>query len=41
MRPSAETISVIIQREKMPYTGAYGTVNSTPSSMDDPYAHVL
>ena len=41
MRPSADVITVIMQREQMPATGLYDTVKSTPSSMDDPYAHVI
>ena len=41
MRSSVEAVAMIIQRERMTATGSYDTVNSTPSSMDDPYAHVL
>ena len=40
-RPSAYAIAMIIRRGQMPDTGAYDTVNSSPSSMYDPYAHVL
>ena len=41
MRPYAEAIAMIMHRERMPATGAYNTLKSTPSIMDDPYAHVL
>ena len=41
MRPSSDVIDMIMQREWMPATDAYDTVNSTPSSMDDPYLHFL
>ena len=41
MRPYADTIAMIMQRDRMPDTGAYDTVESTPSSMDDTSAHVL
>ena len=41
IRPSADTISMMMQMEHMPDTGAYDTVNSTPSIMDDLSAHVL
>ena len=40
-RPSEERIAMIIQRERMPETGAYGIVMSNSSSMDDPSAHVI
>ena len=40
MRPSVDAISMIMQRERMPSTGYYDTVKSTPSSMDDPSAQV-
>ena len=41
MRPSIDAIAVIIQRERMPAKGAYDTVKSTPSIVDDPYEHVI
>ena len=41
MRPSADEITVMIQREQMKATGAYDTLNSNISRMDDPSAHVL
>ena len=40
-RPSADAIEIIMQRERMPCTGAYETTKPTPLSMDEPYAHVL
>ena len=39
--PSEDSIEIMMQRERIPATGAYDTVKSTPSIMDDPYAHVL
>ena len=41
MRPSAYPIATITRRERIPATGAYDTVKSTTSSMDDLSAHVL
>ena len=41
MRPSAYVISMIMQRERMPATGANDTVKSTPSRTDDPSVYVL
>ena len=41
IRPSADAILMNTQKDWMPATSAYDTVNSTPSRMDDPYAHVL
>ena len=41
MRPSADEISMIMRRSRISYIGAYDTVKSTPSIMDDPYAHVI
>ena len=32
---------MIMQRERMPYTGAYETVTSTTSSMYDPYVNFM
>ena len=36
-----DAISIMIQRERMPDTGAYDTLKSTPSMIDYPSAHVL
>ena len=33
MNPSADTIAMIIKKDTMPATGAYETVESTPSRM--------
>ena len=41
MRPSTEAIAIIIKRERMTATGAYNTVKSNPSSMDDLSTNVL
>ena len=41
MRPSADKIDMIMQRERMPATGAYATVKSTSSRMDDLYTNIL
>ena len=41
MRPSADEIAMIMQRERVPDAGAYDTMTSTPSSKDDNYAHVF
>ena len=41
MRPSADTIATVMKMERIPATGAYDTVKSTTSIMDDPSAHVL
>ena len=41
MKPSAYAISVIMPRERIPATGAYDTLKSTPSIIYDPYVHVL
>ena len=41
MRPSTDEIYMIILRERIPATGVYDTVKSTPSSMYDPSAHVI
>ena len=40
-RPSTDKIAIMIQRELMSATFAYGTVKSTPSSMDDSSTHVM
>ena len=39
--PSEDSIVMMMQRERMPYTGEYETVKPTPSIVDDPSAHVL
>ena len=41
IKPYVDKISMIMRRDHMPETGAYDTVKSTPSSMDDPSVHVL
>ena len=41
IRSYEDAISLIIRRERMPYTGAYDTVRSTTSIMNDPSEHVL
>ena len=41
MKNSVDSIFMIMQRERMTDPGAYDTVKSTTSSIDDPYAHVL
>ena len=41
MRPSADSIAMIMRRYHMPSIGVYDTVKSTPSSMDDTYANVF
>ena len=41
MRPYADSISVITQRERMPANFSYHTVKSTPSSIYDTFAYVL
>ena len=41
MRPSIYGIYMIIIRDQVPATGAYDNLESTPSSMDDQYSHVL
>ena len=40
-RPSVDTITIIMQTERIPDTGAYDTLKPTPSSMDDTSAHVI
>ena len=40
-RPSEDSIAMVVRRDWMPDTGEYYTVNSTPSIMDDPSAHIL
>ena len=41
MKPYVYAISMMMQRENIPATGVYDTVNSTPSKIYDPYEHVL
>ena len=41
INPSADAITTMTRSEWIPATGAYETVKSTPSSMDDQSAHVL
>ena len=41
IRPSRDSIAMIIQRCWIPATGAYDALKSTPSSMDYSYAHFL
>ena len=41
IRPSADEIAMMTQRDWMSATGAYKTVKSTPSRMDYPYSHVM
>ena len=41
INPSADAIIMVIQREWIPDTGVYDTVKSTPSIMDDTFAHVM
>ena len=41
IRTSADAIEMIMRREWMPSTGAYETLKSTPSIMDDQSEHVM
>ena len=41
MRPSADEIDMMMQRGCMPATGTYDIVYSTPSTVDDPSAHII
>ena len=41
VRPSADAISMMIQRDQIPATGAYVTVKSTTSIVYDTSAHVV
>ena len=41
IKTSTNAMAVMMQRERMPETGAYETVKSTPSSMDYPSSHVM
>ena len=40
-RTPSDEIATIMQRKRMIDTGAYDTVNSTNSCIDDPYTHVI
>ena len=39
--PSADAIAMMMWKDRIPDTGEYYTVKSTPSIIDDPFAHVL
>ena len=41
IRPSADEIAMIMQMERIPDTGAYDTVKSNHSSMDDTSENVI
>ena len=41
IKTSAEEMETMIQIYLMPATGAYETVKSKPSILDDPSAHVI
>ena len=41
IKTSLDLLDMVMQGEKIPSTGAYDTVKSTSSSMNDTYAHVL
>ena len=41
VRPYEDDIDMIMTRERMPATGVYYTVKSTPSNMDDSYEHFI
>ena len=41
MRTYVDAIYIMMQREQIPDTGAYDTLKSTPSRMDDPSARVF
>ena len=41
IKPTAKELTMMIQRDIMPTNGAYKKFKSTPSHMDDTYAHVL
>ena len=41
IKPSTYAIAMMMRKYIMPATGAYETVKSTTSSMDDTYAHVM
>ena len=41
MKPSADAMAMMVQRERIPETSEYDIMKSTPSIMNDPSAHVL
>ena len=41
IKPSVDAVAMMTQREQIPVTGAYETVKSTPSNIDDPSVHVM
>ena len=41
IKPDADSIAIIMQRDIMPATGTYETLNSSPSIMDYPSARAL
>ena len=41
IKPYEDAMTIIMQIDLMPSTGDYDTLNSSPSRMDDPSAHVL
>ena len=41
IRPSVDAIVKMMRRDRMPVTVVYDKVKSTPTIMDDTYAHVL
>ena len=41
IKPYADAMSMMMQREQMPATGEYETMKSNTSIMDDPSAHVM
>ena len=41
IKPSDYEMAMMIWRERIEETGVYETVKSTPSSMYDPYLHIL
>ena len=41
IKPAADKIVIILQRDWMPGTGAYDKMKSTPSSMDDTSANIM
>ena len=41
MKPYTDSIATMMQRERITDTGAYETLKSTPSIMNDTSAHVM
>ena len=41
IKPSANVMAMIMQREQMPVNGVYETVKPTPTSMNYPSSHVF